>query len=451
MKGNANTSYFGTDGIRGRVGGTVMNAQFMLRLGLALGKVFADEQRGLSLVLGKDTRVSGYMLESALESGLLSSGVNVLAMGVAPTPCISYVARNSNADLGVVISASHNPYTDNGIKVFDRDGNKLTSKIQDAIEDELQNDDPKHEYRKLGRIQRPSQPTLEYEAYCQSFIKEPRNFANASIVLDCANGATYKVAQRVFEKLGLSPICLGVDPDGTNINEGCGSTDTTVLQRRVVEEKADLGIAFDGDGDRLIMIDEFGEIVDGDEIVYAITCRKKELGTLIGGVVGTHMTNLGLELALAELNIPFVRADVGDRYIMETLREKQWTIGGETSGHIINLDAFHTGDAIISALQILEILGLMKITLSELVKPVKKLPQVLINVSTENPKIVMSSNKLAQVIDRFRSELGKEGRILIRPSGTEPLVRVMVEGRDREQLSAIAEELSNIAKSEGLA
>ena len=223
-----------------------------------------------------------------------------------------------------------------------------------------------------------------------------------------------------------------------------------MLQRRVVEEKADLGIAFDGDGDRLIMIDEFGEIVDGDEIVYAIACRKKELGTLIGGVVGTHMTNLGLELALAELNIPFVRADVGDRYIMETLREKQWTLGGETSGHIINLDACHTGDAIINALQILEILGLMKITLSQLVKPVKKLPQVLINVSTENPKIVMSSRKLAERIDKFRSELGKEGRILIRPSGTEPLVRVMVEGQDRERASAIAEELSNIAKSEGI-
>ena len=292
---------------------------------------------------------------------------------------------------------------------------------------------------------------MEYEAYCQSFITEPRNFANLSIVLDCANGAAYKVAQRVFKKLGLFPTCMGVDPDGTNINEGCGSTDTTVLQRRVVEEKADLGIAFDGDGDRLIMIDEFGEIVDGDEIVYAIARRKKELGTLIGGVVGTHMTNLGLELALAELDIPFVRTDVGDRYIMETLREKQWTLGGETSGHIINLDACHTGDAIISALQILEILALTKITLSELVKPVKKLPQVLINVSTENPKIVMSSKRLAKGIDRFRSELGKEGRILIRPSGTEPLVRVMVEGRDREQSIAIAEELSNIAKSEGIA
>ena len=325
MKGNAKISYFGTDGIRGRVGSDVMNSQFMLRLGRALGKVFADERKGLRVVLGKDTRVSGYMLESALESGLLSSGADVLAMGVAPTPCISYVARNSNADLGVVISASHNPYTDNGIKVFDRDGNKLSAKIQDAIEDELKNDSSRHGYRNPGRIQRPPQPTLEYEAYCQSFVKEPRNFANLSIVLDCANGAAYKVAQRVFEKLGLSPIYMGVDPDGMNINEGCGSTDTTVLQRRVVEEKADLGIAFDGDGDRLIMIDEFGEIVDGDEIVYAIACRKKELGTLIGGVVGTHMTNLGLELALAELNIPFFRADVGDRYIMETLRVKQYS------------------------------------------------------------------------------------------------------------------------------
>ena len=451
MKGSVKTNYFGTDGIRGSVGSEVMNAQFMLKLGLALGKVFADKRKGLKVVLGKDTRVSGYMLESALESGLLSSGADVLALGVAPTPCISYLARNSNADLGVVISASHNPYTDNGIKVFDRDGNKLSSKIQSAIEDELQNAAPKYEDRNPGRIQRPPHPTYEYEAYCQSFIKEPRNFANVTIVLDCANGATYKVAQRVFENLGLSPIYMGVDPDGTNINEGCGSTDTTVLQSRVVEKKADLGIAFDGDGDRLIMIDEFGEIVDGDEIVYAIACRKKESGTLIGGVVGTHMTNLGLESALAELNIPFVRADVGDRYIMETLREKQWTLGGETSGHIINLDACHTGDAIISALQILEILGSKMVTLSELVKPVKKLPQVLINVSTEDPKMVMSSKKLAKGIDRFRSELGKEGRILIRPSGTEPLVRVMVEGQDREQSIAIAEELSNIAKSEGIA
>ena len=450
MKSNTKANYFGTDGIRGRVGSAVMNPRFMMNLGFSLAKVFGDKRKNLRVVVGKDTRVSGFMLESALESGLLSSGADVVSLGVAPTPCIAQMVRNSDADLGVVISASHNPYTDNGIKVFDGDGHKLSSKIQNSIEDELQKDEPHYDYSDLGKVLRPAQPTSEYEAYCESFIKEPRKLANLSIVLDCANGATYKVAPRVFEKLGLTPLYLGVDPDGTNINESCGSTDTAVLQKTVIEKKADLGIAFDGDGDRLIMVDELGEIVDGDEIVYALASRKKDLGTLTGGVVGTHMTNLGLELALADINVPFERADVGDRYVMETLREKQWVLGGETSGHIINLHACHTGDAIISALQMLDILGCARISLSELVKPVEKLPQVLINVSTENPKVVMRSKKLVKRVDRFRSELGEGGRILIRPSGTEPLLRVMVEGGDRDQSSAIAEELSNIARSEGL-
>ena len=439
-------NYFGTDGIRGRAGGAVMNAEFVMKLGFSLGKVFRGSEEKVNVVVGKDTRLSGDMLECSLLAGLLSSGANVWSQGVTSTPCISYSARNSSADFGIVISASHNPYFDNGIKVFDSHGDKLSSNAEELIELELQKDQRKYRHQDIGKIQLRRQLTSEYESYCQSFIQDFCSLSRLSIVLDCANGATYNLAPRVFEKLGLSPICLGVDPDGTNINKGCGSTDTASLQKTVIENKADLGIAFDGDGDRLIMVDEFGEIVDGDELVYALASSKKMLGTLSGGVVGTHMTNLGLELALADINVPFQRADVGDRHVMDTLKQKKWVLGGETSGHIINLDACHTGDAIVNALQILEILGSTALSLSELVKPVQKLPQVLINVPIKDPGSVMNSEKLAKKIDAFRRTLGDDGRILIRSSGTEPVIRVMVEGRDREQSTSIAKELSQIAK-----
>ncbi len=448
MKAKPKKRYFGTDGIRGRVGGPVINADFVMRLGLCLGQVLGKKQGSANVIVGRDTRLSGDMLEAALASGLLSAGANVWSLGVSSTPCISYSVRKTDADLGVVISASHNPYADNGIKLFDGDGDKLSADVQDLLEFELQKEYKKNQHQNLGKMQRQENLTCEYEDYCQNSFQGLSDFLGLSIVLDCANGATFNVAPRVFEKLGFAPIYLGVNPDGTNINKGCGSTDTTLLQKTVMEKRADLGIAFDGDGDRLIMVDEFGGIVDGDELIYALASWKRKLGTLTGGVVGTHMTNLGLELALADINVPFVRSNVGDRYVMDKLKEKKWALGGETSGHIINLDTCHTGDAIINALQILEIIGLTALSLSELVGPVEKLPQVLINVPTKNPNAIMSSEKLAKKTDAFRRELGDDGRILIRSSGTEPLVRVMVEGRDRAQSVSIAQELSQIVKLE---
>ena len=439
--------FFGTDGIRGEVGGSVMNSQFAMSLGIAIGRSFvAKGNKPLNAILGKDTRISGYLFESALQAGLLSVGVNVSVLGTAPTPVISYLVRNTEADFGIVISASHNPYFDNGVKIFDSVGHKISDEMQLSIESNLQAEHSVENSRKLGRLRRIDNEFGKYEDFCERFIEGPEVCSNMTVAMDCANGATYKIAPRILEKTGASLVMLGVNPDGFNINENCGSTDTSVLQKAVVAEKADIGIAFDGDGDRLMLVDHEGEVVDGDQIIFALAVGKKESGTIKGGVIGTHMSNLGLEIALAKRDIPFERADVGDRYVMQALLESGWTLGAETSGHILNLDASHTGDAIVAALQVLEQMHSMDMTLKEIVKGVEKFPQVLINVPVDNSRLWMQNMDLTEAVGNYQNQLGKRGRIYIRASGTEPLVRVMVEGDDQKETSHIAEDLSRILK-----
>ena len=439
--------FFGTDGIRGEVGGSVMNSQFAMSLGIAIGRSFvAKGNKPLNAILGKDTRISGYLFESALQAGLLSVGVNVSVLGTAPTPVISYLVRNTEADFGIVISASHNPYFDNGVKIFDSVGHKISDEIQLSIESNLQAEHSVENSRKLGRLRRIENEFGKYEEFCERFIEGPKVCSNMTVVMDCANGATYKIAPRILEKTGASLVMLGVNPDGFNINENCGSTDTSALQKAVVAKKADIGIAFDGDGDRLMLVDHEGEVVDGDQIIFALALGKKESGTIKGGVVGTHMSNLGLEIALAKRGIPFERAEVGDRYVMQALLESGWTLGAETSGHILNLDASHTGDAIVAALQVLELMHSMDMTLKEIVKGVEKFPQVLINVPVDNSRLWMQNLDLTEAVGNYQNQLGERGRIYIRASGTEPLVRVMVEGDDQTETSYIAEDLSRIIK-----
>ena len=439
--------FFGTDGIRGEVGGSVMNSQFAMSLGIAIGRSFvAKGNKPLNAILGKDTRISGYLFESALQAGLLSVGVNVSVLGTAPTPVISYLVRNTEADFGIVISASHNPYFDNGVKIFDSAGHKISDEIQLSIESNLQAEHSVENSRKLGRLRRIENEFGKYEEFCERFIEGPKVCSNMTVVMDCANGATYKIAPRILEKTGASLVMLGVNPDGFNINENCGSTDTSALQKVVVAKKADIGIAFDGDGDRLMLVDHEGEIVDGDQIIFALALGKKKSGTIKGGVVGTHMSNLGLEIALAKRGIPFERAEVGDRYVMQALLESGWTLGAETSGHILNLDASHTGDAIVAALQVLELMHSMDMTLKEIVKGVEKFPQVLINVPVDNSRLWMQNLDLTEAVGNYQNQLGERGRIYIRASGTEPLVRVMVEGDDQTETSYIAEDLSRIIK-----
>ena len=439
--------FFGTDGIRGEVGGSVMNSQFAMSLGIAIGRSFvAKGNKPLNAILGKDTRISGYLFESALQAGLLSVGVNVSVLGTAPTPVISYLVRNTEADFGIVISASHNPYFDNGVKIFDSAGHKISDEIQLSIESNLQAEHSVENSRKLGRLRRIENEFGKYEEFCERFIEGPKVCSNMTVVMDCANGATYKIAPRILEKTGASLVMLGVNPDGFNINENCGSTDTSALQKAVVAKKADIGIAFDGDGDRLMLVDHEGEVVDGDQIIFALALGKKESGTIKGGVVGTHMSNLGLEIALAKRGIPFERAEVGDRYVMQALLESGWTLGAETSGHILNLDASHTGDAIVAALQVLELMHSMDMTLKEIVKGVEKFPQVLINVPVDNSRLWMQNLDLTEAVGNYQNQLGERGRIYIRASGTEPLVRVMVEGDDQTETSYIAEDLSRIIK-----
>ncbi len=442
--------FFGTDGIRGKVGGSMMNAQFALDLGCAIGKVFSlQNNRKVKVILGKDTRISGYLLESALQAGLLSAGVDVLALGTVPTPTVSYLVRNTESDFGIVISASHNPFFDNGIKIFDSEGHKVLDEVQLLIESELDKRHVTEDSRSLGKLKHIESQVQEYEEYCERLIKGSEVFASINIVMDCANGATYKIAPRILEKSGASLVTLGTEPNGFNINENCGSTDISVLQKTVVDQNADIGIAFDGDGDRLMLVDHQGEIVDGDQIIFALASGKKKYGTMEGGVVGTHMSNLGLPLALSSMDIPFERAEVGDRYVMQMLLEREWVLGAETSGHILNLDISHTGDAIVAALQVLELMSLMDLTLREIISGFEKFPQVLINVPFDNSSLWIKNMNLAEAVDDYQNQLGERGRIHIRASGTEPLVRVMVEGDDQKEVENIADDLSRIVKDSG--
>ncbi|NBC23158.1 MAG: phosphoglucosamine mutase [Gammaproteobacteria bacterium] len=439
-------AYFGTDGIRGRVGQAPITPEFCLRLGWAVGRVFARHGRS-HVLIGKDTRISGYMLESVLESGLVSAGANVSLLGPMPTPAVAYLTRTLRADAGIVISASHNPYYDNGIKFFDHRGNKLPDQVELEIEAELERDMACVESDELGKAARIEDAAGRYIEFCKATVNRGFRLRGLKVVLDCANGATYHVAPGVFEELGADVHVTGASPNGRNINDGCGSTAPQALVAEVLARGADVGIAFDGDGDRVVMVDHLGEVVDGDELLLIIAEHRARQGTLEGGVVGTVMSNFGLERAFASLGIPFRRAKVGDRYVLETMREQGWQLGGETSGHVLCLDLTTTGDAIVAALQALVPLVEQQRSLHELKSGMTKLPQTMINVRVPHPARQAECPAVAEAVSAMDARLNGRGRVLIRPSGTEPVIRVMVEGEDHAQVSSIAEELAELVRS----
>jgi len=440
--------YFGTDGIRGRVGDTPVTADFMLRLGRAAGKVLADGD-SRSVVIGKDTRISGYMFESALEAGLSAAGANVALLGPMPTPAVAYLTRTLHACAGIVISASHNPFYDNGIKFFSADGEKLPDEVEQAIEAELAQPFSTVSSEKMGKAVRIDDAAGRYIEFCKGTIPFEIMFRGIKIVVDCAHGATYRVAPAVLEELGAEVVAVGVDPDGLNINEGCGSTSPELLSRAVLENKADIGIALDGDGDRVIMVDHRGEVVNGDELLYIIATARQDEGILQGGVIGTVMSNFGLELALKERGIPFMRAPVGDRYVHKALIDNGWTLGGEASGHLLCLDRTSTGDGIVSALQVLEVMVSKGKSLSELTSDVQKLPQIMINIPVSSKVSDMDeSEPINSAVKLVEQQLGETGRVILRPSGTEPLVRVTLEGMDEVQVNQLAVELADVVRNE---
>ncbi len=437
--------YFGTDGIRGRVGEGKITPDFLLKLGWATGRVFG-KQSGSKVLIGKDTRRSGYMLESALEAGLAAAGVDTYLLGPMPTPAIAYLTRTLRAQAGIVISASHNPHYDNGIKFFSGDGKKLPDEVELEIERELDRDMTTVEPEHLGKAFRVSDAASRYIEFCKGTTPWEIGFHGMKIVVDCANGATYHIAPHVLEELGAEVIAIGDKPDGLNINAGVGSTYIQTLQKEVLAQGADLGVALDGDGDRLIMVDAEGKVVDGDDILYIIAQARQNNGGLTGSVVGTVMTNLGLEHALAELGIGLDRVQVGDRAIMERLESNGCVLGGEPSGHIICLDRTTTGDGIVSALQVLSEIVRSGKSLGELCKAVVKYPQELINVRLENGVDVMGSSVMQEAVRDAELELADQGRVLLRLSGTEPLVRVMVEGSDQSQVKQLSERLAEVAR-----
>jgi phosphoglucosamine mutase len=436
-----NKRYFGTDGIRGAVGIHPMTPEFVLKLGWAVGRVMAGGGRN-TVLIGKDTRISGYMLESALEAGLSAAGVDIELLGPMPTPGIAYLTRTLRASAGIVISASHNPYFDNGLKFFSHNGLKLPDDVELAVEAELEQ--PMHvvDSNRLGKAERVVDAAGRYIEFCKSTIPFNTVLRGLKIVVDCAHGATYHVAPEVFDELGAEVVRIGVTPNGLNINENCGAVATDSLCAAVIKHGADVGIAIDGDGDRLIMVDRRGEMVDGDELLYIIASAKHKDGTLKGGVVGTSMSNLGLEQALQSLEIPFKRAAVGDRYVLEMLQQAGWKLGGESSGHIICLDRTTTGDAIISALQVLHVLISTKRELHEVKSGMTKYPQALINVPISRSFNAQTSELVQRAVRDAESDLYDRGRVLLRPSGTEPLVRVMVEGEDITRVRRLAEHIA---------
>jgi phosphoglucosamine mutase len=438
--------YFGTDGIRGKVGDAPITPDFIMRLGYAAGRVLASKgskNTRPAVLIGKDTRISGYMLEAALEAGLSAAGVDVLLVGPMPTPAVAYLTRALRAQAGIVISASHNPYYDNGIKFFSAQGAKLGDEIEHAIEAELDKPMQVMESAKLGKARRIDDAAGRYVEFCKSTFPSNLDLRGLKIVLDCAHGATYHVAPDVFHELGAEIICIGNKPDGLNINEQVGSTHPQALQKAVVEHSADLGIAFDGDGDRVMMVDAQGKLLDGDQLLYIIALGLYAKGKLKSGVAGTLMTNLALEQALAKHQIPFARAQVGDRYVLELMNEKNWKLGGENSGHILTLDKHTSGDAIIAALQVLHALKESGKTLAE--SSLALFPQVLINVTTKN-KLDLNLPQLQAAVKSAEAELKESGRVLLRASGTEPKIRVMVEGQDAKLVQKLAEEIAEVVK-----
>ncbi len=437
--------YFGTDGIRGKVGTFPITPEFMLKLGWAAGKVLAGTGGG-KVIIGKDTRISGYMFESALEAGLSSAGLDVYLLGPMPTPAIAYITRTLHACAGIVISASHNPYYDNGIKFFSADGSKLPDEVEQAIEAELEKEMVCNDSARLGKAVRVKDAEGRYIEFCKSTIPYATSLKGLKIIVDCAHGAAYWVAPNVLNELGAEVITVGNQPNGLNINDGVGSTHPAMLQELVIKEKASLGIALDGDADRVIMVDHEGKLVDGDELLYIIARDRQAEAALNGGVVGTLMTNLGLEHSLADAGIPFGRANVGDRHVMEMLKDKGWILGGESSGHIICLDRTTTGDGVVSALQILAAMVRQEKSLRDLLAGVSKYPQILINVKMTERINVCDHPQVKLALVEAEARLNDTGRVLLRPSGTEPLIRVMVEGRDGKMVQSVAQELADVVR-----
>lgn len=440
-----NRKYFGTDGVRGKVGAYPITPDFALKLGWAAGKVLASQGSKMVLI-GKDTRISGYMLESALEAGLAAAGLSAAFTGPMPTPAIAYLTRTFRAEAGIVISASHNPYYDNGIKFFSAKGTKLPDEIEEAIEAMLEQPMDCVESAELGKASRINDAAGRYIEFCKGTFPAHLGLEGYKIVVDCANGATYHIAPNVFRELGAEIIEIGTDPNGLNINEKCGATDVTALQAKVVETKADVGLAYDGDGDRIMMVDHLGNKVDGDQILFIIAREALRSGQLKGGVVGTLMSNMSLEIALKMLGVPFLRANVGDRYVLEKMVENDWTLGGENSGHIIIADKNTTGDGIVASLAVLAAMAQHKLSLNELASAVKLFPQVLINVRFAGGENPLESDAVKSVAAEVEKRLEGKGRILLRKSGTEPLIRVMVECQDAELAQQCAEEIAEAVK-----
>ncbi|WP_445938401.1 phosphoglucosamine mutase [Pseudomonas sp.] len=435
--------YFGTDGIRGRVGDFPITPEFMLKLGWAAGMAFRKQGK-CRILIGKDTRISGYMFESALEAGLSAAGADVMLLGPMPTPAIAYLTRAFHAEAGIVISASHNPHHDNGIKFFSGQGTKLPDEIELMIEELLDQPMTVVDSEQLGKVSRINDAAGRYIEFCKSSVPSSTDFAGLKVVVDCAHGAAYKVAPSVFRELGAQVTVLSAQPNGLNINDSCGSTHVEALQAEVLAQQADLGIAFDGDADRVLMVDHSGAVVDGDELLFIIARDLLERGKLQGGVVGTLMSNLGLELALADLGIPFVRAKVGDRYVIAELLSRNWQLGGENSGHLVCFQHTTTGDAIIAALQVLMALKRREQTLGEARLGMQKCPQVLVNVRFAGGVDPLEHPAVQQASARVTEQMAGRGRVLLRKSGTEPLVRVMVEGDDEGQVRGYADELAKV-------
>ena len=442
----ANRKYFGTDGVRGKVGTYPITPDFALKLGWAAGKVLASQGSKMVLI-GKDTRISGYMLESALEAGLAAAGLSAAFTGPMPTPAIAYLTRTFRAEAGIVISASHNPYYDNGIKFFSAKGTKLPDEIEEAIEAMLEQPMDCVESAELGKASRINDAAGRYIEFCKGTFPAHLGLEGYKIVVDCANGATYHIAPNVLRELGAEVIEIGTDPNGLNINEKCGATDVTALQAKVVEMKADVGLAYDGDGDRIMMVDHLGNKVDGDQILFIIAREALRSGQLKGGVVGTLMSNMSLEIALKMLGVPFLRANVGDRYVLEKMVENDWMLGGENSGHIIIADKNTTGDGIVASLAVLAAMAQHKLSLNELASAVKLFPQVLINVRFAGGENPLESDAVKSVAADVEKRLEGKGRILLRKSGTEPLIRVMVECQDATLAQQCAEEIAEAVKS----
>ncbi len=440
--------YFGTDGIRGKVGDSPITPDFVLKLGWAAGKVLA-RHGSRKIIIGKDTRISGYMLESALEAGLAAAGLSASFTGPMPTPAVAYLTRTFRAEAGIVISASHNPYYDNGIKFFSIDGTKLPDHVEEAIEAEMEKPLTCVSSAELGRASRITDAAGRYIEFCKSCFPNALSLSGLKIVVDCANGATYHIAPNVLRELGAEVITIGCEPDGMNINEKCGATDTKALQARVLAEKADVGMALDGDGDRLMMVDHLGNVVDGDQILYIMAREALRSGNLKGGAVGTLMSNMGLEIALKQLRIPFSRAKVGDRYVLEMMLEKGWRLGAENSGHVIALDMTTTGDGIVAGLQVLAAMVGNRMSLKDLTSGMTLFPQVLENVRFSGNGNPLDAEAVKAAVIAVEEKMQGRGRVLLRKSGTEPLIRVMVEGEDLEQVRQYAKAIAAEVQAAG--